>query len=77
MIAGSSAISETGVPVDQGSILGLATIGDATSSNADGLGLTLATDGTIVSIGLPIIEAGGPSTPRSTRMRSPAPAGSS
>lgn len=60
VIVGSSAISETGGPVDQASILGLATIGDATTSNADGLGLTLATDGTIVSIGLPIIEAGGP-----------------
>jgi hypothetical protein len=60
VIIGSSAISETGVPVNQASILGFATIGDATTSNVDGLGLTLATDGTIVSIGLPIIEAGGP-----------------
>ncbi len=60
VITNSSAISETGVPVDQNSILGLATIGDATSSNVDGQGLTLATDGTIVTIGLPIIEAGGP-----------------
>ncbi len=57
---GSSAISETGAPVDQTSVQGLATIGDATSSNVDGLGLTLATDGTIVTIGLPVIEAGGP-----------------
>ena len=62
VILDSSAISETGVPVNQASIQGLATIADATTSNVDGQGLTLATDGTIVSIGLPIIEAGGPVT---------------